>query len=249
MNRYVAFLDIMGFAALVKELPLETVKAHVAQALRALERSQAAGPMLGFDQVPVQPVHVFSFSDTFVLLSDGDSIGALLSFLSATIYLTRTLYSQSLPVRGAVTFGEADFTGVGSSHAVGKAIIAAAELEKQQDWLGIAIDEAGFPDAGRALIARKEFAPVLLRWDVPLKEGRHLKAALVVNWFYNLRLQQDVKGLFRPSGDAGAQAKIENTLNFADHLQRSGLHKGVEAVRDKAGIPIFTPWLVSISSA
>lgn len=109
MNRYVAFLDILGFADLVKKESLAKVKSLVATALVASKDSRERAPMVGFINTPVKPVHDFSFSDTFVLLSDDDSPAALLSFLSATIHLTRMLYAQSLPVRGAVTFGEADF--------------------------------------------------------------------------------------------------------------------------------------------
>lgn len=245
MNRYVAFLDILGFADLVKEESLATVKSHVAAALAALEKSREAAPKLGFDEVAVRPVNVFSFSDTFVLLSDNESPEALLSFLSATIHLTRTLYAQALPVRGAVTFGEADFIAE-TNHAVGKAIVAAAEFEKKQHWFGVMLDEASFPASGKNLIAQKEFADVLLHWDVPVKTEPGLNNAMVINWRYNLELSGDIASLCRPSKKPDVIDKLRHTAAFESYLKAQNLHEGATSVRNRNGHEIYTPWLAAI---
>lgn len=248
MNRYVAFLDILGFGDMVREEKLDAVKARLAEALSALDKSREVAPMIGFQSIGVRPVHVFSFSDTFVLLSDNESTEALLSFLSATIYLTRTLYAQALPVRGAVTFGEADFIDK-TQHAVGKAIVAAAELEKRQNWFGVMVDDGTFPDDGRALIAQKEFSKVLLRWDIPFKSEALVENSIVINWRYNLAMNGgDVGSLCRPSKRNDVQQKLLNTAAFEDYLKVQNLHEGPSAVHDQDGHDIFTPWLTRINA-
>jgi hypothetical protein len=269
MNRYVAFLDILGFGDLVKEESLAKVKSLVATALSASKDSREKAPMVGFDGKAVKAVRDFSFSDTFVLLSDDDSSEALLSFLSATIYLTRTLYAQSLPVRGAVTFGEADFI-TDTPHAVGKAIVAAAELEKRQHWFGVAVDDTNFPSDGKRLIANQMFEKVLLRWKIPVKpkphqtrtiammlmrllrgwnkppkSERHIEA-MVINWRYNLEMEGDIASLCRPSEKSDVQEKLKNTAVFETFLKGQQLHKGDHAVRDAKGNEIYTPWLTPI---
>lgn len=247
MNRYVAFLDILGFGDLVREEKLADVKARVTEALVALNKSREVAPMIGFESVGVRPIRVFSFSDTFVVLSDNESPEALLSFLSATIYLTRTLYAQALPVRGAVTFGEADFIEA-TDHAIGKAIVAAADLEKRQHWFGVMVDDVTFPENGKALIAQKEFSNVLLRWDIPVKAGAPLDKALVINWRYNLVMDGDIGKLCRPSKKEDVRQKLHNTASFEDYLKAKKLHEGPSAVLDRDGQEIFTPWLTGITT-
>jgi hypothetical protein len=51
----------LGFADLVKEEVLATVKNRVGAAIASLEKSKAAAPMVGFHSVAVKPVHVFLF--------------------------------------------------------------------------------------------------------------------------------------------------------------------------------------------
>lgn len=245
MNRYVAFLDILGFSELVNTEPLGTVMRRIEVALDSLSRARDAGPMVGIQDVAVRPVRAFSFSDTFVLLSDNDSQEAFLSFFVAATLLTRNLFAQALPVRGAITFGEADFVPH-TPHAIGKAIVAAHVLEKRQEWLGVVIDESTFPPSVRPVLDHRDFAAVITRWDVPAKKNEILSRALVVNWRYNLELPQGAASLFRSSRDPTAPQKIQNTLDFVRHVEACNFHQGPGNAHNAMGEAILAPWLTPI---
>ncbi len=254
MNRYIAFLDILGFGELVRNEPLWFVKERLKRALDWATAAARAAPQVGIDGVAVCGVRIFSFSDTFVIIAENESTAAFLSFLNATTVLTRALFAEKLPIRGAITFGEADFID-GTQHAVGKGIVAAAELEKRQDWLGVMVDEGSIPSEARPLMADVLFAPVFARWDVPCKStDGDLKPtlkrdALVVNWLYNVRVNYPPESVFRQSSDPRARRKIENTLAFVRHVREAGMHKGRSFHLNPKGQPIFTPSLEGLGTA
>jgi hypothetical protein len=254
MNRYIAFLDILGFGDLVREEKLDVVKERVKRALDWVDAAVRAAPQVGFDGHNVRGVHRFSFSDTFVLLSEDESAPALLSFLNATTVLTRALFAEKLPVRGAITFGEADFLpDPHNQHAVGKGIIAAADFEKSQDWIGVTVLEDAIPNDGRQLMADVLFDPVLVRWDVPIKakpgEDSVLRNRLVVNWLYNVRVKYSPQSVFRQSSDEKARRKVENTNAFVSHILDHRLHRGRNFHCNTKGEPIFTPSLEFLGAA
>lgn len=239
MNRYIAFLDILGFADLVMTKSLEEVKHRMRLAMFSIQIAKSGGIHPPAPEVNVKPPHIFSFSDTYVLISQDLSEQAIRSFILTSALLTQYLYAQSLGVRGAITFGEADFIP-GTQHLVGKGIVAAAKLEKKQDWLGVIVDLPSMPEGAVQLFEQPLVAPLFTRWNVPLKEGQTLQDALVVNWRYNLYVEGGTKSLFgSPPGDP-EKLKIQNTLVFAKHMVNTNRHIG--KVTDPDGKNI--PWLI-----
>jgi hypothetical protein len=238
--RYVAFLDILGFADLVQKLDLPELKRRLNIALQSVHLARASAVLPdGVGKPITKHFHCFSFSDTFVISSVDDSPEALVSFITGSAMLTQFLFAQGLPVRGAITYGEADFIP-GTQHLVGKAVVKAHLLEKDQEWLGVVVDEPSLPFEVAKIFESAPFSPLFARWDVPLKPGpegtRILKNALVVNWRWNLTVEKGTQSLFSPSNDMRAKAKIESTLAFAKHIRQTGRSKG--GVMGKDGKPI-----------
>jgi len=236
--RAVAFLDILGFSDLVQREDLATVKQRFALALQSLQLAQAgATPQPG---KPLKPFHCFSFSDTFVLAAADNSLEANAAFVIGSALLIQYLFAQGLPVRGALTYGEADFIP-GTNHLIGKAIVTAHALEKNQNWLGVLVDWNSFPLEAQATFMVPVFAPLYTRWDVPMKDAQPLKNTLVVNWRFNLVVEKGTRSLFHPTQDPRAQRKIENTLAFAKHIRDNNQHAG-HAI-DNNGNRMKIPWL------
>lgn len=240
MKRYVAFLDILGFADLVQREELAAVKLRLHLALQSIVLAKSGGAYPNRSAKNTKPFHCFSFSDTFVLASEDDSPEALVSFIIGSALLTQYLFAQSLPVRGAISYGEADFIP-GTNHFVGKAIIAAHMLEKKQEWLGVVVDADSLPEGALAIFETPLFVPLFARWNVALKDGETLKNALVVNWRFNLTVEKGIRSLFRHSDDERARRKVENTLAFVKHIRESNRHIGY--AMDKEGKPIRIPFL------
>ncbi len=266
MNRYIAFLDILGFADLVQKESLVQVKQRLMLAQQSLALAKSGG---GYPKPPpknTKPVHYFSFSDTFVLASADDSLEALISFIIESALTAQYLFAQGLPVRGAITYGEADFIP-GTNHLVGKAIIAAHALEMRQEWLGVIVDVGSLPTGALAAFELPALAPLFARWDVPIKAAssktrsqlwdcsllswaKHfqkktppcvLKNALVLNWRLNLTIEKGTRSLFHHSEDKRAQQKVTNTLAFIKHICMTKRHVGYPV--DTNGKPMRIPFL------
>lgn len=239
LHRYVAFLDILGFSDLVRREPLAQVKHRLGLALHSVQIARDSAVLPDGVGVRIEKrFHFFSFSDTFVIASADDSPEALLSFITGAAILTQYLFVQRLPVRGAITFGEADFIPGSNGHLVGKAIIAAHELERRQEWLGVTVDVPSLPPGIAGIFESGFIAPLYARWNVPVKPGKDcekpiIENALVVNWRWNLIVEHGTKSLFAPTDDPRALAKIENTLVFAKHIRATNRHAG--HVKDKNG--------------
>jgi hypothetical protein len=109
LKRYIAFLDILGFAELVRHASLDNVKLRLGLALQsvAIAKQSAVLPD-GIGKPITKHFRHFSFSDTFVIVSEDDTPEALFSFITGAALLTQYLFVQSLPVRGTITFGSAE---------------------------------------------------------------------------------------------------------------------------------------------
>lgn len=238
MERYVTFLDILGFAEMVKAKELAEMQRLLHLAIQSIQIAKWGGIHKGVPSLNEKPPLVFSFSDTFVLASRDSSDSALASYVVTSALLTQYLFAQTLPVRGAMTFGEADFIA-GTDHMLGKGIVKAAELEKQQNWFGVLVDLPSMPAGVQKIFEAAEFAPLFARWDVPTKGGGVLSNALVVNWRNNLVVEGGTKSLFAKPPDDAARNKIENTLKFAKHMRETGRHT-CDPRDGKGGV---LPWL------
>ena len=89
----------------------------------------------------------FHFSDTIVLISHDDSETSCLKLLVYLRTVIQCLLAAKFPPRGAVSFGEM-FVDINRHMFLGKALVDAYNLEKQQDWIGCALSnsiEAAFP--------------------------------------------------------------------------------------------------------
>lgn len=223
MTRYITFLDILGFGEMVKSKSLAEMQRLLGLALQSIQIAKWGGVHQGVPSLNEKPPLVFSFSDTFVLASRDLSEPAVASYVVTSALLTQYLFAQTLPVRGTMTFGEADFIP-GTNHMVGKGIVHAAELEKQQNWFGVLVDLPRMPAGAQQLFELPQLAPLFVRWNLPLKGGNVIENALVVNWRNNLTVEGGTKSLFAKPPDKSAAEKIEHTLAFAKHMRDTGRH-------------------------
>ncbi len=223
MERYITFLDILGFGEMVKSKSLAEMQRLLGLALQSIQIAKWGGVHQGVPSLNEKPPLVFSFSDTFVLASRDLSEPAVASYVVTSALLTQYLFAQTLPVRGTMTFGEADFIP-GTQHLIGKGIVQAAELEKRQNWFGVLVDLPSMPAGAKQVFELPQLAPLFVRWNLPMKDGGPMIDALVVNWRNNLVVEGGTKSLFSKPPDKSAESKIENTLAFAKHLRETGRH-------------------------
>jgi len=120
-KRYVSFLDILGFEGIVENNELDTIIKKFESVLYFTPYWQALGQWINFKgkiKHGSAKCSCFSFSDTFVLSTDDTSIESLNNILIATFLLARNVFAVGLPVRGAITAGEADYIP-NTNHLIG----------------------------------------------------------------------------------------------------------------------------------
>lgn len=226
MQRYIAFLDILGFQNFVRRTPLAEVTRRLSDAFQFTHFADCLGDMREVNGV-VHPnersrsVYRFSFSDSFVLATKDDSRDSLNSIIAVTFLYSRSLFAGQLPVRGAIVKGEADFVP-GTDHIVGNGVLDAVELEKHQDWFGVMLGSqlGSYSQIRSQLDAR--VIPLIVPYRIPLKPNR-VQPGAAINWRLNLWASLGVQTFFPEPADDLQRAKRNNALRFAKHVRDNGL--------------------------
>jgi hypothetical protein len=141
-----------------------------------------------------------------------------------------------MPLRGAVTFGEM-YINLSNNIYLGKALTRAYDLERRQQWIGVAIDKS-LPDAFSEMfkvISDKNniLSQIFLKYDVPFKDKTNDKLH-TINWRWNLVVEDGTKSLFLQKEDKNVLEKINNTLQYAKYV----ISTKKVYVQDQKNLPI-----------
>lgn len=224
-ERYVAFLDIIGFESLIESRPLEEIIAKIGNVLSLLPvvstlgHIKVAGSQYSPDE-KFRAVHLCSFSDSFVIATKDVSRDSLNSVITASFLLARGLFTGGLPVRGAIAKGEAAVIE-GTDHIVGKAVVDAIKLERQQAWFGVMLSTDVEADACEEGSLDPSVQPLVVAYPIPLKGSRLGVAGRAINWRLNIHAENGIECLLpnsRPGNDED-KLKVENTLKFLEFLR------------------------------
>lgn len=103
-NRYVAFLDILGFKELVLKSEHEVL-------LKRLEKISSVLDMLNTKITPLGLTKVISFSDSILIISNDDSFECAKQIVKNVNWVLGSCISELLPLKGAIAHGKftADF--------------------------------------------------------------------------------------------------------------------------------------------
>jgi hypothetical protein len=150
---YVAFLDVLGFSALLTGAGSDgRLSAYQRCLSETLEETGDPLPeeAVHFDMTdgrasvakPSEPDHqppdVAVFSDSIILVSRDDSARALETLIRQCSRLMAAMFQVDIALRGAISFGQYTRArlSVGTFFA-GRAIVDAYHFEQEQDWIGI----------------------------------------------------------------------------------------------------------------
>lgn len=178
-KRYVAFLDIMGFKDLVareKHSDVLLMMQEITNKIKTLinvEHGKIDGIFLS------DSVKAVNFSDSIIIFSKNDSIHSYLDFLKTTGKIFAEIMIESLPIKGAIAFGEitADFE---NALYIGQPIIDAFLLEEEVKYYGIAIHHS--VESAGLINENFAFSDKMLEIISPLKTGNIEHYNLC--WFY-----------------------------------------------------------------
>lgn len=247
-ERFVAFLDILGFAEMIETEPIEKIMGELHNAIHSVQLSEHLNTLAHDPQTKslrlesrAKCLETFSFSDSFVLCSQDSSLASFRQILAGTFFLTRSLFVSGLPVRGAITCGEVSCIPC-TNHMAGKAIIRAARLEKKQNWFGVIIDSACLTIERLEFLNNLEMRVAYVPYPVPLKDQDEPSAQLfALNWRYRLLIERGTASLFRNSEKREHFVKQANTLAFAKYVRNQGL--AYARIIKSNGKEVDEPWL------
>lgn len=221
-TRSVCFIDILGFRNMVDSVPLSELATMYQNIFLTVEGCMR--PRLAFPGLPsLFPEHTQGqpycigtiFSDSFIFVANDSSTASCLKLLVFSWRVLQALLAQRVPVRGGVMCGQL-YTDQTRGIIIGPALTEAYELEKRQDWVGVALDpsvEQAYP----ALFGPpyRDMAELLFpTYAVPIKSGPPASMR-ILNWRFNLVAKHGTKALFHASDRSDVRRKISNTLEYA----------------------------------
>jgi hypothetical protein len=137
---YVAFLDVLGFSALIADDQGTRIQNY-------LDRLKQI-----FDDEPASPVDYVVFSDSIILTTQDESLAALQALLARCSTLLCVMLASEIALRGAIARGPyITETTARGTFVAGKAIVEAFHFEGAQDWIGIMLAPSviqAVPDLG-----------------------------------------------------------------------------------------------------
>lgn len=138
-GRYLLFLDILGFSALVERESPEVVYSTINNALSSFSRWESLN----------QQFRTIYFSDTFLFYQDPKGYGdwAYLDVYGIGAMLLSALLAKGIPARGSIVFGEFEVRNDSQKkHQLyyGKALIEAYKSERKEQWIGITIQPSAW---------------------------------------------------------------------------------------------------------
>ncbi len=227
-NKTVSFLDFLGFKNHINNTPLLELAKKYQQVIinaDAMNRKFQTDlrPSL-FTQLKHNDTFCWKkiFSDSIILVSKDNSVESCLMLLLYTWKIMQACLASKMPVRGGIVNDEF-FMDKEHDIFLGKALTKAYELENQQDWIGISIDDS-INKRFQNIFSFKDIPywdNVFLFYDVPLKNGL-TKRMRTINWRFNFVVDKGTKSLFPSSADIRVQKKINNTLDYAKYVVNSG---------------------------
>jgi len=165
-ERYVAFIDIMGF----KNMVATRDHGSMYEMMKDVKHSSLANTSIGTRRAPDKMdflVRSTTYSDSIMIYSRDAFDNSLMAICMATSTLTSDMFLKKIPFRGAIAFGVMTLDHENSIF-FGQPLINAYELQQELNFYGIAVHhsaEKKFPAMG------VDIRYSSLDYNCPLKNG------------------------------------------------------------------------------
>ncbi|MDD5338085.1 MAG: hypothetical protein PHG35_01545 [Dehalococcoidales bacterium] len=225
-ERYIAFLDIMGFKNLVLTNEHEKIKGKLDSLYSIIKRIENDFHHPKISKIPdlnidtgnsiIKPV---IFSDSIILISNDDSIVSANSIIISICRIFSKAIKFVLPIKGAVAHGKFS-ASANEPIYFGKPLIDAFELQRELSFYGVVLHhtmEKKLREIDSGYFSNME---LISKYPTPTKSG--IINHYCVNWAYlfsdefiielSNRLYDDVSGKPR--------LYVDNTLEFAKKMNK-----------------------------
>lgn len=220
-NFTIGYLDLLGFKEMVDTQPLEKLSGSYESLIHKIGEHLN---QIEYNGKRFALCKRFVFSDSIILLPERhQGIEHWKDCFGLLVYawkFTQIALSVGFPIRGAIAHGEM-YVNEKDNIFLGKALTKAYELEQQQEWVGVSIDQSVFdahPDLNED---HPLYNCIFFDYPVPLKNAPpSLRKTL--NWRWNLVVKKGTRSLFKESKSSSVQLKQYNTLEYAKKIIESG---------------------------
>jgi hypothetical protein len=158
-RRWLAYLDILGFARLLEEQGELAATSVYEICLEEMQSHQKRYPDLGFAY----------FSDTFLIYAPDDTHASLGAIEQSARWFYNILLLKRIPFRGALACG--DFLADQPNNIfIGKALVEASRVGGKYNWIGFVLAPSTvsrFQELQLPMDGRLNYRV----WDLPLKKG------------------------------------------------------------------------------
>jgi len=221
-NRYVGFMDVMGFKDMVARKSHEEIGGmlHQMSFMKDILQRVIVSPFKKIDEKfeREERVKSITFSDSVLFVTKDDSLSDLLVLSGVLEIFQEAAIQRGAPTKGAVSFGRltADFD---KSIFYGQPLIDAYLLQDQLNYYGIIIDnevESRIIDSLR----RKEVEQELIRGHF-YKIATPLKTGKVQH--YNIRLsnltEEQIEDMYK-TVSGGVRKYVDNTVEMYELMNK-----------------------------
>lgn len=182
--RFVAYLDLLGMSALSLKDPECAIGVLVAFDEIVSQTSKMAVVKVKHKKPLSHPI-TWTFSDSVVIVTQGDSDADWWAIVSVTTTLFLMALSRVIPLRGAIAHGKFLITGQEGNIFGGPALVRTHDLGEDTGWLGVVVDdEVGSRYFDPEYKGIKEISgnnSVLVKWPVHTK-SRGKQTLTCLNW-------------------------------------------------------------------
>lgn len=166
-DRFVLFLDIMGFKERVNRCETEALKTDL---MSFKTKNIKLKPLLKTKGGENDLLKMAQFSDSIVVISRSNTKKDLNRICKAAVILMQTAMESKFALRGAIALGQMVFDEINQLF-FGKALVDAYLLEEQLAYYGIVFHESTECIVKKGLSDRKLYYPIKDE-DVPMKGGK-----------------------------------------------------------------------------
>ena len=222
-NRYVGFMDVMGFKDMVVRKSHEEVgrMLHQMSFMKDILQKVIVSPLKKIDKKFEREERVKSvtFSDSVLFVTKDDSLSDLLVLSSVLEIFQEAAIQRGAPTKGAISFGRltADFE---KSIFYGQPLIDAYLLQDQLNYYGIIVDneaETRIIDSLR----RKQVEESLIKGHF-YKLATPLKSGKVQH--YNVRLsnleEEQIEDMYK-TVSGGVRKYVDNTIEIYELMNKN----------------------------
>jgi hypothetical protein len=193
-NRYVAFFDILGMSDLILQNHAKAwdVLGRLSRAMEAgLQKvgftvaTEGKTPIPEIEYKAAKYIRYFTFSDTVLMITHGETPADLLSMVSFCSQLFAHAFQLCVPLRGAIVHGEFWFNFEHNLFS-GPALVAAYRSADEPQWLGVTVDDT-VSASMTPFLDPSSLAPPICEWDLKVKTEIQPKRLKVLDWVTSIK--------------------------------------------------------------